>query len=561
MAATEYVIGVTAGDFYDFYNAGVVQAPTALTGGSNRFASSTNQVGMTVIDHTLYAGDGTDPNCRFDGLTVAKSGSMQPTSACAATESGSAGNIADGTVTYKITYLDADGHESEPSDASNTVTVTGGGSQVDLTSIPNDTDADRSGKNVYRLGTTSSEYRLVNSTPLSATATTYTDNIADGDLGAILIEGNTLFPPCARLWEHDNRMWGCGNAVDPRTLFGSNEFEPWYCPASPDITDPTQGVRVRVQGANANIVGGISHGGYNFAFTDEGGYIVHGTSAEDYRMERFTHHGCVSHRSIQSIRDWLFWVAPDGIYRYNGQNVDRIDEDIEVYFETQTAANLSLVASWSFDDRYYVSFPSGSGAVKCFDTAADNGQGAWTTLSYPDNFRVATVANSNSSSFGTQRPFVANETHGAVLQLEKPSTYDDSPLNAGAAQAISLLWRSKQTDMGLPWRDKRAHLWGFKVRNPASLNGASTSTVTTKLYLNGSTTASQTETDDLSVAGVGDDWSTTPASSRIHSIRHEATDLARAELFQFEIAHSAGGTGRISDFRLLATEAGWTYAS
>jgi hypothetical protein len=350
MAATEYVIGVTAGDFYDFYNAGVVQAPTALTGGSNRFASSTNQVGMTVIDHTLYAGDGTDPNCRFDGLTVAKSGSMQPTSACAATESGSAGNIADGTVTYKITYLDADGHESEPSDASNTVTVTGGGSQVDLTSIPNDTDADRSGKNVYRLGTTSSEYRLVNSTPLSATATTYTDNIADGDLGAILIEGNTLFPPCARLWEHDNRMWGCGNAVDPRTLFGSNEFEPWYCPASPDITDPTQGVRVRVQGANANIVGGISHGGYNFAFTDEGGYIVHGTSAEDYRMERFTHHGCVSHRSIQSIRDWLFWVAPDGIYRYNGQNVDRIDQDIEVYFETQTAANLSLVASWAFDD-------------------------------------------------------------------------------------------------------------------------------------------------------------------------------------------------------------------
>ena len=560
MAATEYVIGVSGGDFYDFYNNGVVDDPMALTGGSNRFSSSTNRVGMVVIDHILYAGDGDDPNCRFNGTNVAKAGSAKPTTACTATESGSAGNIADGTVTYKIVYLDADGHESEPSDASNSVTVTGGGSQVNLTNIPDDTDTDRTGKNVYRLGPTFGEYRLVNSSPLSAAATSYTDNVDDDDLGAILVEGNTLFPPCARLWEHDNRMWGCGNAVDPRTLFGSNEFEPWYCPASPDLADPTQGVRMRVQGANANIVGGLSHGGYNFVFTDEGGYIIHGTSAEDYRMERFTHHGCVSHRSIQSIRDRLFWVAPDGIYRYNGQNVERIDEDIEVYFKSQTAANLSLVASWVFDDRYYVSFPSGSGGIKCFDTAADKGEGAWTTLSYPDNFRVATVANSSSTNFGTQRPFVANETHGVVAQLEKAATYDDAPCDGGSAEAISLVWRSKQTDMGLPWRDKRAHLWGFKVRNPASLNGASTSTVTTKLYLNGSTSASQAETDDLSVGGVGDDWSTTP-TGRIHTIRHEATDLARAELFQFEIAHSAGGTARISDFRLLATECGWTYAS
>jgi len=105
------------------------------------------------------------------------------------------------------------------------------------------------------------------------------------------------------------------------------------------------------------------------------------------------------------------------------------------------------------------------------------------------------------------------------------------------------------------------HHWGFKVRNPASLNGASTTTVTLNLYLNGSSTASQTETFALSTTGPGDDWSTVPSGGRVATIRPEATDLARAEVFQLRLQHSAGGTGRASDFRILMAEGMWTYAS
>jgi hypothetical protein len=560
MAATEYIIGVAGGTVRDFYNAGVVQAPTTPTGGTSRFSSSTNLVGMAVVDHTLYLGDGVDFNCRFNGLTVAKAGSAVPTSAPTATESASAGNVEPGAVTYVITYLDADGNESEPSDASVSITITGVGSQVNLTAIPNDTDTDRTGKNVYRRGPSSTAYRLVNEDPIGATATTYTDNVADGDLGAILVEGNTRFPPCARFWEHDNRLFGCGNSVDPRTLFISNEFAPWYCPASPDLDDPTQGLRLRAQGSNANITGGISHGGYCFIFTDDGGYILQGTTAEDYRMERFTSHGCTSHRSIKSLRNWLFWCGPDGVYRYDGEKTERIDDNIRTYFTTQTAANLALVSAWLYDNRYCVSFPTGASAVKCYDTREEE----WVTLKYPDVYRVATIAASNSTNAGVPRVFVANQTHGVVIQLEKPATYTDARGDSAAADNIEIKYASKVFNMGLHGRDKRVHLWGYKVKNPASLTGSLTITAAlavagTSLGTIADATPMQVEDSTLTTTSAGDDTAITPTTSRVMTIRHEAFEQARSELHQLYI--TTAGAATLSDFRITEIELYWTMAS
>lgn len=558
MAATEYVVGVYQGSLYDFYNAGVVGAPTALTGGSSRFASGTNLVGMALVDHTLYAGDGTDYNVRFNGLNVKKSGSAKPTSVPTATESGSAGNIADGVVQYAVTYLDADGHESEPSAASTAITLTGGGSQVDLTAIPDDTDTDRIGKNVYRLGPTSAEFRLVNSLPLAADATTYTDNVDDDDLGAILIEGNTLFPPVARLWEHDDRLCGVGNSTDPRVLFVSNQFEPWYCPASPDLTDPLQGVRFKAQARHANWIGGISHGGYNFCFTDEGGYILQGVGASDYRLERFTNHGCTSHYTIKSVRHWLFWLGPDGVYRWDGAEVERVDDSIRTYITARSASDLSLATAWVYDNRYYLSFPTATDGVKCFDTRHPVADG-WTTLDYPDQWLVADTSQSVGSAAGTQRVFVANEAVGRAMQVEKASTFDDLSA-AGSTTNIPIEWRSKLFNMGLHARDKRIYTWGFKVRNPVSISGGSTSDVTGSLHLAGGTSAVQSATMPLSVTDPGDDWAVTPAGGRVQVERNEAVDTAIGEVFQLRIAHSAG-SNRVSDFRLLEAEALWRLAN
>jgi hypothetical protein len=557
MAVTEYIIGVSQGNFYDFWNAGVVTTPTALTGGSARFTSTTNNVGLAVLDHIVYAADGVGAMCRYNGLTVSKAGSSPPTAAPTFSAFVGAG-VLTGNVQYKITYLDALGKESEPSSASATLAPVA--QNVTLT-IPNDTDSDRSGKNVYRLGPTGTTYKLVNSSPISATATTYTDSVADASLGDTLVSGNTLFPSCSCLWEHDNRLVGCGNVADVRTLFVSNEFAPWYCPSTPDDTDPTQGIRIRIQGKNARLIGGISHGGYCFVFTDEGGYILQGTSSDDYRVERFTNHGCVSHRSICTVRNWLFWVGPDGIYRYDGEDTVRVDNSIRTFFLSKSASNLAQTAAWVYDDRYYVSFPSGSTPVMSLDVRQEPENG-WCPMEYQNFWLAATGSQSQSSNPGVPRVFVADQTQGQVMQLEAPATYDDTPTGGGAASAISVEWASKQINMGLSGRDKRVNIWGFKLRTPTSLNGASTSNVTASLYAGSGATAIQTKTFALSTTSAGDDWAVDPSTGlKVAVIREEAVEQARSEIFQLGITHSVGGTGRISDFRLLEAEAYWKLAS
>lgn len=558
----ERVIGVSQGLVKDFWNAGAVASPTELTWAAGTpFTSTSNLVGMAVVDNTLYIGDGsTDGMFRYDGTDVRRSGSEKPTTAATAAV-GSAG-VLTGDVSYKVTYLDDSGHESEPSDASNTLTVTA--DQVDLTDIPDDTDADRSGKNLYRRGPSSTQYRLV--TTLAAGATTYTDNTADADLGDILVEGNTRFPSCSRLWEHDNRLFGCGNAADLRTLFISNEFEPWYCPESPDLSDPTQGLRLRIQARSAIITGGISHGGYCFIFTDEGGYILQGTSSDDYRLERFTNHGCTSHRSIQSLRNWLFWCGPDGVYRYDGETTERIDDSIRTYFRARTAANLALTCAWIYDDRYYLSFPTGTSAVKCFDTRYEPADG-WTTMRYGDVYRSATVSTSQAGVAGVPRVFVANDFDGMLIQLETPGYYLDDSASGSTSTGITATWKSKMFNMGLNGRDKRVHLWGFKVRNPTSI-GDGSSNVTAALAVSGSamntiadSAVMQVETLALTTTEDGDDWAVDPSGGTVAIIRNEAFEQARSELFQIYISNVESSGAGISDFRILEAELYWTMAS
>jgi hypothetical protein len=559
----EYVIGVSQGLVKDFWNAGAGGAPTDLTWPSGPFTSTSNLVGMAVVDNVLYIGDGsTDGMFRFDGTDVRRSGSEAPTTAPTFNAFVGAGALT-GDVTYKLVYLDDSGHESEPSAASAVISPV---AQNVTLNIANDTDGDRSGKNLYRRGTSSTQYRLVNAAPIAAGATTYTDSTTDANLGAILEEGNTRMPGLSRMWEHDGRLFGCGNAADLRTLFISNEFEPWYCPASPDLSDPTQGLRLRIQAKNAVIVGGISHGGYCFVFTDEGGYLLQGTSSDDYRLERFCNHGCTSHRSIQSLRNWLFWCGPDGVYRYDGEKTERIDDSIRTYFTARTASNLSLTCSWVYDNRYYLSFPTGVNAVKCFDTRYEPADG-WTTMRYGDVYRSATVSTSQAALAGVPRVFVANDFDGSVIQLEKPGYYLDDSAAGVTSTGITATWKSKMFNMGLHGRDKRVHLWGFKVRNPTSI-GDGSSTVTAAMAVSGSamntiadSAVMQVETLALTTTEDGDDWAVDPSGGTVATIRNEAFEQARSELFQLYISNVESSGAGISDFRILEAEAYWTLAS
>lgn len=115
---------------------------------------------------------------------------VAPASPPTATASASAGNP-NGTYYYRVSYITGTGETEVTAGSEATVTVAN--KQVDLTNIPVSADPAVTGRRIYRTVAGASEGVLgkLVTTIGNNTATTYTDNTADGSLGAAAPYFNT----------------------------------------------------------------------------------------------------------------------------------------------------------------------------------------------------------------------------------------------------------------------------------------------------------------------------------------------------------------------------------
>jgi len=97
-----------------------------------------------------------------------------------------AGNL-NGTYTYKITFVTAQG---ETQGGTTSASVSPANQQVDLSAIPTGTSGVVTARKIYRTVAGGTQHKLV-TTINDNTTTTYTDNIADGSLGANVSTSNT----------------------------------------------------------------------------------------------------------------------------------------------------------------------------------------------------------------------------------------------------------------------------------------------------------------------------------------------------------------------------------
>lgn len=166
------------------------------------------------VDHPqVLSGDGaTTTDLGSGGVTA-------PTAPTVALAGAGAGNLDTSVVyTYKVTYVNANG-ETEAGTVSADITPTGGDGQVALTAIPTSSHSSVTSRKIYRTEGGGSTYKLL-TTLSDNTTTTYTDNIADGSLGATAPSSNTagLHPSD---WtgtnqpnlgvQHEGRMWAAYN--------------------------------------------------------------------------------------------------------------------------------------------------------------------------------------------------------------------------------------------------------------------------------------------------------------------------------------------------------------
>lgn len=102
-----------------------------------------------------------------------------------------AGNLTNGAYTYQVTYVTALG-ETEAGTTSGTVTVVDAttNGQVALSAIPVSSSSDVTSRKIYRTISGGTAYKLL-TTIADNTTTTFTDNVADGSLGATAPTINT----------------------------------------------------------------------------------------------------------------------------------------------------------------------------------------------------------------------------------------------------------------------------------------------------------------------------------------------------------------------------------
>lgn len=145
-----------------------------------------------------------------------------PTTALSAADSGTAGSP-NGAYLYKVTYVNADDIESNPSAASASVTVSS--KKINLTSIPVDTSTGNTTakRRIYRTVAGGAVYKYLTEIADNST-TTYQDDTADGSLGSLMIDNNNIPPTvCTLVYEFTSYV------------FFVDGYDVWYSKAgSPD---------------------------------------------------------------------------------------------------------------------------------------------------------------------------------------------------------------------------------------------------------------------------------------------------------------------------------------
>lgn len=527
---------LSAGLKTSIYNAGVGKAYSSLTAGEKVALISYWNLGSTYTDSVVAnANDLTQHNTPTTSagvdyaIVVAELMPDAPTTNLTLVTAVGTGHPA-GDYSYLVSYVTADGNYTATNPTAVDFTA-GGNVDISVQSIPiPPAGHDITGRAIWRLSGGSLFYKLAH-VITDITTTVWIDTVADVDLGAELNLFNAKMPPIKYSCEHNSRWIGCGNAADKQTVFISNKFEPWYCPESPDTEDPLQGTRAKLQGRAAGEgLGVCSHGAYVAVFTGGAGYFLTGDEPLDFALTKFCDHGCVAHRTIKSVRGLLIWLAPDGVYAWMNGAATRISDDQRTTIEAISAADMAAAYAWVYDDKWFLGWPSGCLYV---DLAA-NFPRQWGTLT--NNLWTTATVTVNTAS-ARQKVYAARSAHARVYQLETGAT--DAIPTAGTAIATS--YATKDWDMGLPTREKRACYIEVKAKK-------STGTLTITLY-KGSGDDIQTETHDLST--VDDSAETVTRAFK------SCNEYARSEYFRVKVDCSTTA----AELELIAVGLQWMMAS
>jgi len=138
-----------------------------------------------------------------------------PTAICTAADEGNPGNP-DGTYSYKVTFLNDRGSESNAYDASTDVTIVT--NKITVSAIPISDDPQVTQRRLYRTEDSATIYLLL-ATIDNNYDETYEDDIADTSLGAELATDNEAPPALSYIKEHEGLLYGIKASEKNKVFF------------------------------------------------------------------------------------------------------------------------------------------------------------------------------------------------------------------------------------------------------------------------------------------------------------------------------------------------------
>lgn len=286
-----------------------------------------------------------------------------------------------GYVTY---YVSDNGSSTATPDQLAPGTVTGGSTQsaIALTGIPISLDPQVNQRNIYRLGGSLGQWRLIDVIN-DNTTTTFTDTIADS-----AVTGQTLVvfrdPPqrfqyiCA----HQQRIFGINIPADASQLWWSNYAEPWGFNQLQNVLE----VGENLQGNPGRALGSI--GPVLGIWKLHEFYALYGNSDATWGTGLFkiADVGIAAAASLVCAYGLAAWVSRQGAYMWDGNAPQNISDgkfaqsNIKNVFNQSTLAQLKNVTGFWYGRMVGFSFPN-MGRTYMFDLRTQS----WWPLSWTAN--------------------------------------------------------------------------------------------------------------------------------------------------------------------------------
>lgn len=362
------------------------------------------------------------------------------------------GTIEGQDIRYYYTYVNAQGHESNPSPASAKKAFNKTGAS--LSNLTASADPQVTGKNIYRTGGTLGAVYRVNSTPLANATTTYNDTASDDDIRRLgfQMETDNDAPPAAQVLvgPYFGRLIAARTAANKNRYFWTDQDKPYKFPGA--ALDA--GNHADVGDTDEIIVQIIMRPRMLTIYKENTIWRVIGDPGDTDGQQEIARAtlGAIGQNAVCMAGEVDYFQGKEGIYRFNGDTAQKISTKLDPIFKGQTVTLASGVTvnpvSSSNRDKLALEYVNG----RLYYSYAEQGQSTPNvTLLYDaetDNWAKDSRGFGVINYEGQNGSLLAGTSSGAVLILE--SGNDD------AGSPFTVTYQSKYFDFGAPDTEKTA---------------------------------------------------------------------------------------------------------